>query len=54
VNWKGREGSCLVGGTEGNHENSQNGRLSDRIMNPSPPEYEAGVLKTRPRRSDVV
>jgi hypothetical protein len=43
----------LPGGTEENHENLRQGIWSPgRDMNPGPPEYEAGVLTTRPRLFD--
>jgi hypothetical protein len=62
INWKGfgRKWSWpnfkvlsrhSPGGTEDNHENrSEVSRSSDRDLNPGPPESEAGVLTTRPRR----
>jgi hypothetical protein len=37
--------------TEENHEKPQGSRSLGRNLNPGPPEYEAGVLTTRPRRS---
>jgi hypothetical protein len=41
----------LPGGTEENHENlSQDCWPPCRDLNPGPPEYEVGVLITRPRR----
>jgi hypothetical protein len=63
INWKGcgRKRSWpnskalsrnLPGGTEENHEKiSQDIRSPGSDLNPGPPEYEAGVLTTRPRRS---
>jgi hypothetical protein len=40
------------GGTEENHKNlSQDRRSRGRDLNSGPPEYEAGVLNTWPRRS---
>jgi hypothetical protein len=36
------------GGTEENHEKSQDIRYPDRDLNPELPEYEAGVLSARP------
>jgi hypothetical protein len=42
----------LPGRTEENHENlSQVSRSPVRDLNPGTPEYEAGVLSTRPRLS---
>jgi hypothetical protein len=42
----------VPGGTEENHEKlSQVRRFPGRDLNPVPPEYEAGVLTTQPRRS---
>jgi hypothetical protein len=42
----------LLGWTEENHENlGQNSRSPCRDFNQRPPEYEAGVLTARPRRS---
>jgi hypothetical protein len=38
-------------GTEENHENPQDSRSPGRDFNPGPPDYEAGVLTNRPRRS---
>jgi hypothetical protein len=36
-------------GTEENHQKLQSGyRSPDRDLKPGPPEYEAGVLTTRP------
>jgi hypothetical protein len=43
------------GGTEENDENlSQVNRSPGRDFNPRPPEYEAGVLATRPRHSMIL
>jgi hypothetical protein len=39
------------GGTEKNQNVSQHSLSPGRNLNPGPPEYEAGVLTTRPRRS---
>jgi hypothetical protein len=45
----------LPGGTEKFHENLiQDNNCLARDLNPGPPEYEAGVLTTRLRRSDVM
>jgi hypothetical protein len=45
----------LPGETERNHETPVRiVGLRDEICNPGPPEYEAGVLTTRPRRSVVL
>jgi hypothetical protein len=42
----------LLEGTKENHENlSEDSRFPGRDLNPIPPEYEVGVLTTRPRRS---
>jgi hypothetical protein len=41
-------GICL--GTEANHETPQYFRSPRRAFNLGPPEYEIGVLNTRPRR----
>jgi hypothetical protein len=42
----------VVGETEENHDIiSQDIRCSGRDMKPGPPEYEAGMLTTRPQRS---
>jgi hypothetical protein len=41
----------LSGGTEESHEMPQSSRSQGRNLNPGPPEYESGVLTTRPRRS---
>jgi hypothetical protein len=39
------------GGTEKDGENSQDSPFLGRDLNPGPHEYEAGMLKTQPRRS---
>jgi hypothetical protein len=39
------------GGTEENHEHRQYSRSLGGDLKPGPPEYEAGVLTTQPRRS---
>jgi hypothetical protein len=45
----------LPGGAEENHENfSQDSWSPGRDLNPGPPEYEAGMLTTLPRRSVAV
>jgi hypothetical protein len=46
----------LSGETEENHETlSQDSRSTRRDLNRGPPEYEVGVLTTRPRSSlDVI
>jgi hypothetical protein len=42
----------LLGGTEETHENlNQNSRSPVRELKPGPPDYEAGMLTTQPRRS---
>jgi hypothetical protein len=41
-------------GTEENHEHSRDNRAPSRDLKPGPPEYSAGVLTTRPRRSVIV
>jgi hypothetical protein len=41
----------MSGGTEENHEKPQYSRSAGRDFNTKPPEYEAGVLTNRPRRS---
>jgi hypothetical protein len=43
----------LPGGAEENHEKSLRtaGLRAEMCTNPGPPEHEAGVLTTRPRRS---
>jgi hypothetical protein len=41
----------MPGVTEKNHVIRQDSRSTGRNLNPGPPEYEAGVLTTRPRRS---
>jgi K+-transporting ATPase c subunit len=41
----------FLGRTKRNHEKHQDGRSQGRDLNPGPPEYEAGVLTTRPRHS---
>jgi hypothetical protein len=44
----------LHGGTEENHENvSQDNRSPGQDLNPGSPEYEAGVIATRPQRSVI-
>jgi hypothetical protein len=62
MNWKGFVRKWLrtnlryypgirLEGAEENYENlSQDSRYPGRYFNPRPPEYEAGVLTTRPRR----
>jgi hypothetical protein len=40
----------LRGGTEKNHETPYNSRSPGWDLNPGPPEYESGVLTTRPRQ----
>jgi hypothetical protein len=65
INWKGfgRKRSWpnlkilsrnLTGGTEENDENPQDIWRLDRELNPGCPEYGAGVLATRLRRSDTL
>jgi hypothetical protein len=47
--------SYLPGGIEKNHKNlSQDSPSPGRGMNPGPPEYEAGMLNTRPQRSVTI
>jgi hypothetical protein len=42
----------LPGGTEENNENhSRDSWSPGRDINPEPPEYETGMITTRPRRS---
>jgi hypothetical protein len=49
-NFKGLSRNSL-GGTEENHKTSiRRAGRRDRVLNLGPPEYEAGVLTTRPRR----
>jgi hypothetical protein len=60
-NWKGRvrkwswpnlrQSRHLHESTEKNNENIQDSRSPGLDLKPEPPEYEAGVLTTRPRRS---
>jgi hypothetical protein len=42
----------LSGETEKNYE-KQNSRSSGQYLSPAPPKYEAGVLTTRPLRSNI-
>jgi hypothetical protein len=49
MNWKGC-GICLEGLRKTTKNLSQDSRSPGRDLNPGPPEYEAGVLTTRPRR----
>jgi hypothetical protein len=44
-------GICLEGLRKTTKNLSQVSRSPGRDLNPGPPEYEAGVLTTRPRRS---
>jgi hypothetical protein len=37
-------------GTEENHAKPQDNRSLDRDLKPGPPEYEAGMLGTQPKR----
>jgi hypothetical protein len=63
MNWKGfgrkllssnlgyYPGTCLQGLRKTTDNLSQDSRFPGRDLNLEPPEYEAGVLTTRPRRS---
>jgi hypothetical protein len=44
-------GICLEGLTEATNNLNQISRSPGRDFNPEPPEYEAGVVTTGPRRS---
>jgi hypothetical protein len=44
----------LPGGNEERHRKLQSGQSPGRYLNSGPPEYKAGMLTTRPRRSTIV
>jgi hypothetical protein len=53
-NFKYYTGICLEGLTKTMKNLSQDSRSPGRDSNPGPPEYYAGMLTTRPRRSVIV
>jgi hypothetical protein len=64
INWENFEGGgrgqflgyypvIYLGGTKETRKKNSGRPVSNRDLNPGPPEYEAGVLTTRPRHTEL-